>query len=111
MTLEPGDLVLVPFPYTDLKSKKLRPALVMTPPVNDGRDVILCGITSNLANAAHSILIESADLQRGELKTRSRIKCTRVTTSQISIIRKTVGKLKPTVLDNVRKELRALLGA
>jgi len=39
-----GDVVVMPFPYSDLSATKKRPALVIA--VLDGDDVILCQITS-----------------------------------------------------------------
>ena len=39
-----GDIVVVPFPFSDLTNSKRRPALVITELTGD--DVILCQITS-----------------------------------------------------------------
>ncbi len=39
-----GDIVVVPFPFSNLTRAKRRPALVITPLAGD--DVILCQITS-----------------------------------------------------------------
>ena len=39
-----GDVVVVPFPFTDLTSQKVRPALVLAS--LDRGDVLLCQITS-----------------------------------------------------------------
>ena len=39
-----GDVVVVPFPFSDLSQSKRRPALVIAP--IEGNDAILCQITS-----------------------------------------------------------------
>ena len=39
-----GDVVITPFPYSDLTAQKRRPALVIS--VLSGSDVILCQITT-----------------------------------------------------------------
>ncbi len=39
-----GDIVLFPFPFTDLTSRKLRPCLVLSHTM--GEDILLCQITS-----------------------------------------------------------------
>ena len=39
-----GDVVLFPFPYTDLSKSKIRPCLVLSDVM--GEDIILCQITS-----------------------------------------------------------------
>ena len=49
MTYEPWDIVLLPFPYTNLTSSKRRPAVVISPQsYNSGLDIILLFLTSNL---------------------------------------------------------------
>lgn len=110
MKLEPGDLVLVPFPFTDLTSAKTRPALVLSRPDYNhaSRDVIVCGVTSNLSNAAHSVLIQSRDLARGRLPAPSRIKVDKVATLQQTLVRRRVGRLKSAPLDQVYREFWTL---
>ncbi|UMZ74675.1 hypothetical protein ACONDI_02275 [Natranaerofaba carboxydovora] len=45
-----GDVVVIPFPFSDLKNSKRRPALVLTE--LQGEDIILCQITV-LGRKAH----------------------------------------------------------
>lgn len=113
MTLDPGEIVLVPFPFTDLTSSKTRPALVLScAPYNEAsRDAILLGMTSNLANSDHSVLIDNEDLASGRLVATSRVKVDKVVTLEQRLIRRTVGKLEPEVLFRVLREFQALLPA
>jgi mRNA interferase MazF len=49
MIYKPWDIILVPFPFTDLTTNKKRPALVISPvEYNKGLDVIIMFITSNI---------------------------------------------------------------
>lgn len=113
MKLDAGDLVLVPFPFSDLSSAKTRPALVLSQRAYnaEGRDVVVCGVTSNLANAAHSVLIQPSDMASGKLLVTSRAKVDKVATLQQSIVRRKVGEVKPAVLQQVLKEFFALFPA
>ena len=45
---EPGDVVLVRFPFTDLEAARKRPALVLSPPefAQSHRDVVVLALTS-----------------------------------------------------------------
>lgn len=111
MRLEQGDLVLVPFPFTDLTSSKTRPALVLSGAGYNARsrDVVVCGVTSNLAHAAHSVLVEQRDLARGRLAATSRVKVDKVATLQQALVRRKVGAVKPAVLARVLRELCAVV--
>ncbi len=105
-----GDLVLVPFPFTDLSSTKTRPALVLSDGAfHAGRDLIVCAVTSNLHNSDHSVLVEQKDLAEGTLPATSRVKASTVATLDRTIIRRRVGRVDPAVVRQTLKELRALL--
>jgi mRNA interferase MazF len=109
-TPEAGEIVLVPFPFTDLSAQKSRPALVLTTSAYNagGRDLMVCGITSNLANAAHSVLLSQADMERGTLPKPSRVKVDKVVTLQQSIVRKRIGRVKAHAMAQVMKEFETL---
>ena len=60
-----GDIVLVPFPFTDLSSTKKRPALVVSPDRFNAhaQDVVLVAITSQPADS-HVVALDEHDLRR-----------------------------------------------
>jgi mRNA interferase MazF len=60
-----GDVVVMPFPFTDLTSGKMRPALVLAA-LSRG-DLILCQITSQGAGHPEAVPILSNDFDRGAL--------------------------------------------
>ena len=51
-----GDVVVVPFPFSDLTQTKRRPALVLKD--LPGEDLILCQITSQTVRNAAALLID-----------------------------------------------------
>ncbi len=52
MTSSPGDLVFIPFPYSDLRAVKKRPVLALTVPDRHG-DFIGLAVTSVPQPAPH----------------------------------------------------------
>lgn len=109
MTHEPGDIVLVPFPFSDLRSKKTRPALVLSLKSHNQRgELVVCAITSNLDNSAASVLIEPGDLLQGNLPKPSRVKAAKLATLSPSLVRRTFGRLRPAVMAQVWKEFDAV---
>ena len=67
-----GDVVVVPFPFSDLSQAKRRPALVISK--LDGDDLILCQITSQTVKDNYAISINKSDFESGDLKQSSNIK-------------------------------------
>ena len=94
-----GDVVVVPFPFSDLSQAKRRPALVMAGLRGD--DLILCQITSQAVKDSYAVAIEDADFAEGGLKQPSHIRPNRLFTADSQIILYRVGRLAPATLDRV----------
>lgn len=86
-----GDVVIIPFPFSDLSASKRRPALVVAD--LDGNDVILCQITSVARNDRFSIPLTGSDFNEGKLKVESRIRPNRLFTADRSIVEYKAGTL------------------
>jgi mRNA interferase MazF len=102
-----GDIVVIPFPFSDLSGNKRRPALVLSD--LSGDDIILCQITSQHTKDIYSVSINSADFLSGSLPIASNVRPTRVFTADKNIIIRKVGSLKATVTSRVSKVLVDLL--
>jgi len=87
-----GDVVVVPFPFSDLSQSKRRPALVITP--LEGNDNILCQITSKNISDNYAISIDDVDFESGSLKQASNIRPNRLFTADNQIILYRLGSIK-----------------
>ena len=87
-----GDVVVVPFPFSDLTQTKRRPALVIA--TLEGDDVILCQITSKIVKDMYSLPLDDSDFEAGSLKQPSNIRPNRIFTADGYIIIYRVGNLK-----------------
>lgn len=94
-----GDVVVAPFPFTDLTGSKRRPALVVA--VLTGDDVILCQITSVARKDAYSIPLVAGDFTRGSLSQPSVIRPNRLFTADDGLILRSVGTVTPAKLQEV----------
>jgi len=65
VTAQPGVVVLVRFPFSDLSSSKLRPAVVLAHA--GGVDWILCQVTSNPYGDSMAVPLTSASFASGGL--------------------------------------------
>lgn len=116
MTLQRGDVVLVPFPFTDLTRQKARPAVVISPERFNASsaDVVLVAISSRLpatSNDADLVLQHgSADFQTTGLRVSSVIRTAKLVTLQQSLIYTTLGKLDSRVIDELDGRLARAVG-
>lgn len=107
MKISNGDIILVAFPFTNLHRSKLRPALVISTKVDNGEDVIICGITSK-KHPSQEILIEDQDQIGDKLPVKSYIRYSKIVTVEKSIIKKTICKLNKAKLAKVISKIKNL---
>ncbi len=86
-----GDVIVVPFPFSDLSATKRRPALVVA--VLTGDDVILCQITSQTVSDAYAVPITDTDFATGGLQQASNVRPNRLFTADSKIILYKAGML------------------
>lgn len=87
-----GDILVLPFPFSDLSSSKKRPGLVVADLAGD--DLILCQITSEHRDDGYAVVLKSEDFVKGSLNVESRIRTNRLFTADKSIILYKVGSLQ-----------------
>jgi len=92
-----GDIVVLPFPFSDLSSSKRRPALVLAD--LKGNDVILCQITSKSVRDDMSVTIEITDIENGSLNDSSNIRPNKLFTADENIVLYKLGKLRASKLN------------
>ena len=104
-----GDVVVVPFPFSDLSQSKRRPALVLANLTGD--DVILCQITSKAVRDAYALDLTGKDFAVGSLQQDSNIRPNRVFTADSKTILHRAGALKTVKLQEVVTKLIEILNA
>jgi mRNA interferase MazF len=98
-----GEVVVVPFPFSDLSSSKRRPALVLAD--LQGDDVILCQITSQHVQDQYSIGLISSDFENGQLNSNSNIRPNRIFTADKKIILYKAGKIRTSKLEEFYQKI------
>ncbi|MBI2613814.1 MAG: type II toxin-antitoxin system PemK/MazF family toxin [Candidatus Levybacteria bacterium] len=101
-----GSVVLVTFPFSNLKGQKVRPALVLANV--EFNNLILCQITSKPYTSKISICLKPADFVTGGLPVISYVRPDKLFTADTSIIKKTVGQLTTKTKNAVLKNICAL---
>ena len=105
-------VVLVRFPFDDLSSTKVRPAVCLTEPIGPHQHLIVAFVTSRLPASPldTDLLIDSsdADFAATGLRVSSTLQLHRLMTVTRALLRRELGALSPVMQAQVQKRLREL---
>ncbi|MBI2452446.1 type II toxin-antitoxin system PemK/MazF family toxin [Candidatus Pacearchaeota archaeon] len=104
MMYEQKEIVIIPFPYSDLTGSKQRPALIISNKlINKTEDRICCLITSKPHKDDLAIITRA--LETGELPLKSWVRPHRLFTIQARIIKKKLCTINDGFHDTVIKHI------
>jgi mRNA interferase MazF len=102
-------VILLPFPFSDLSASELRPALLLAP-AGKG-DWVLCQITSKPYADPDAVMLEAADFAEGSLQLTSYARPGKLFTANASLFQRSTGLLHAAahtkVVDVIVRMLRA----
>jgi len=105
-----GDVVVVPFPFTDLASSKVRPAVVLATSTRD--DILLCQITSKDTGHPEAVAVKMSDFAgANKLPRDSYALPHRLVTANESCVRRKAGHLLDAKLREIRDRVCAFVMA
>ncbi len=100
--MKKGDIIVVPFPFTDLSGAKLRPSVVL---IDSNQDIVVAFITSQLKRKTEAaISIKSSEING--LKCDSFLRLDKITTLDKEIV---VGRLGSLTQSEIEKMDRGLI--
>lgn len=103
--MKKGDIVLIPFPFTDLSGNKNRPAVIL---VENTYDVTVCFITSQF-KWKEKFDIELAPTNKNGLKKASLIRLSKIATIDKELVIGRLGSVSTIELSKLNKNLIQLL--
>ena len=102
-----GDIVVIPFPFSDLSGNKRRPAFVIKDlPDND---ILLCQITSKSNKDNFSIPLLQSDFKNGMLPIESNVRVNKIFTADKKIIVRKAGTVHETYASQIIQRLIKLI--
>ena len=103
----PGAVITVPFPFSDLSSTRVRPAVCLA---ESGRgDWILCQVTSQPYGDLKAVTLSEADFRAGRLHVESFARPGKLFTASRQLMVGSVGSLKRESLERIVDAVIALL--
>lgn len=105
------DIVLLSFPFSDLRQSKVRPVIVLSNDKynNKSENVIVIPLTSNITKADHDILITNNHLESGNLITDSRAKVDRIFSVHKKLVKMNIGKINKQTHSKIKRILLDLV--
>ena len=98
-----GEVVVINFPFSNLKGLKKRPALVLKE--ISGDDLVLCQITGRSFDKSEEVLIDRSDFIEGNLRKESHVRFTKLFTADKSSILYKVGKIEREKVEEITESL------
>ncbi|QQR92525.1 MAG: type II toxin-antitoxin system PemK/MazF family toxin [Candidatus Iainarchaeum archaeon] len=105
------DLVLIPVPFTNLDSKKVRPAIVLSNNEYNKhtQDILVVGVTSVPKDEPYSLPLTDEHMEEGKLPLPSRIKCDKIYLLQSKMAVKKYGKINVKTHHSIQQQIAKLL--
>lgn len=100
-----GDVVVVPFPFSNLSGAKRRPALVLA---RTGADYILCQITASRSDE-HSIELLPRSCVDGALRVTSHIRPNKLFTAEHTLLLGKACRVSDAILERALHSLVSIL--
>jgi mRNA interferase MazF len=104
-----GQIVLTPFPYTDLSGSKLRPVLLLRQASSRYDDWLVCMVSSQLQQAEAGfdeiIALKDTDFSATGLKVTSVLRLSRLTVIDGALLIGSIGAIQDDRLERVRQRL------
>lgn len=104
-----GQVVILPFPFSDLSDTKRRPAFVVASLTGD--DLIVCQITTVQRADSYAVSLNATDFVTGSLPHPSIIRPNRLFTADGRLILRTAGMLTDAKISEVTEKIVAIVTA
>ena len=106
MNVVQGDIIWVVFPFTDLSSSKLRPALVLSnSEVNKTGDIICMQVTSNLRNDNFSYSLKTENFKGSPLLKPGELRLHKIFVIHRSLIKSVITSVNTDTLVDIKLHL------
>jgi mRNA interferase MazF len=105
MKFSQGDIVLLPYPFTDLSNTKQRPAVIISKDSVNKQNYIVAKITSVIRNDKYSFPIASTDIDRA-LKFDSEARTNEVFTVSPTLIIKKFASFNKEALKRLTEKIK-----
>ena len=102
-----GDIIIIEFPYLNLRDVKRRPVLILKVP--KGEDIIVAQITGESYEDYVEILLKKEDFKQGSLKRTSYLRIDKIASIEKYLIKYKAGSLKQDKFNEIMDKICSFL--
>jgi len=110
MTLQ-RDIILLNFPFSNLKQSKVRPAIILSNNKHNKKsdDIVVVPLTSNLQQTDYDMLISNKNLEKGNLIVNSRVKVDRIFSVDKKLVKMDIGRIDKQTFSKIKTIFSSLI--
>lgn len=110
MNVSQGEVYLVPAFFSNMIDKKVRPVVIVSKNSfnENSKDIIACGLTTNIKNNLYSLLINKSDFSEGILYDPCCVKSESLLRLKKKMLIKKICVLKESFIKRVIKQINSL---
>ncbi len=110
MIVNQKEIVLLPFPFSNLEGSRVRPALVVSNDDLNGKseDCIMVPMTTVIKDEPYSVILGQEDLSSGKLLKSSRIRTDKIFSVKKDLIKMKIGIVNENILEKVKLEIEGM---
>lgn len=110
MEAKQRELVLLPYPFSDLEGTKVRPAIIMS---NDsfnsrGNDCIMVPLTTVIKDEPYSVIIDQQNMSSGDLIKPSRVRADKIFAVEKDLITMKIGFINEKTFEKIKQEIHKM---
>lgn len=107
MNLQQRDLVLIPYPFTNLEEKKVRPAVIVSNKSFNEKcnDCIMVPLTSVIRENPFSVMISQENMDKGRLLKTSEIRIDKIFSIEKRLVRIKVGSVSNGFFNKIKQKI------
>ncbi|MBS3163632.1 type II toxin-antitoxin system PemK/MazF family toxin [Candidatus Woesearchaeota archaeon] len=111
MNIKQKEIVLLPYPFSNLEETKVRPAVVISNNFfnDNSNDFVAIPITSIAKEDPYSVMLGQNDLDFGKLLKESRIRVDKIFTVEKNLIIMKIGAINNKTFENIKSKIKEIL--
>ena len=107
MHINQKEIVLLPYPFSNLEGMKVRPALIVSNEFFNKKsaDCLAVPLTTIIKDEPYSVVIDNNDMATGELMKQSRIRADKIFSVEKNLVTIKIGIVKEKTFEKVKQEI------